>query len=285
MENNNIEQTKQNSNFVIYILLFCIVFLIGIIGVIFMQYEILSQDELKDKYIKKSDISFETLPPYIQEQYIEKYRCNKNDTKSVEIKTVEVIKEVSEDIFAKEKYHVAKCYDMKIGTPWLSKKCESDIKKFILEHKDAKFFEVIGVVSKKDFLVLNRLKANQDVLKKLNVTDEKISKLEKYMVVGLSKKRVEETSWFIKKTLGIDTKVLPVNYNIISKKNNRGTVVRVYYYYSPNKIQWISSSITYLLMFKKVGNFFFIVHYTIHIGKSLPKNYSTPKVKTKIEIF
>jgi len=229
MENNNIEQTKQNSNFVIYILLFCIVFLIGIIGVIFMQYEILSQDELKDKYIKKSDISFESLPPYIQEQYIEKYRCNKNDTKSLEIKTVEVIKEVSEDIFAKEKYHVAKCYDMKIGTPWLSQKCKDDIKKFVLEHKDAKFFEVIGVVSKKDFLVLNRLKANQDVLKKLNVTDEKISKLEKYMVVGLSKKRVEETSWFIKKTLGIDTKVLPVNYNIISKKNNRGTVVRVYY--------------------------------------------------------
>jgi ribosomal protein L17 len=251
MENN--QEAVKSNNFLVYILLFCIVLLVGIVGVILAQYEIISKDELQSKYVQKTDISFESLPSYIKDEYIEKHRCNTNtETKTVEVekivtetKTVEIEKEVavekivevekvveklvSEDIFAKENYKVAKCYDMSSGTPWLSKKCKSSIEKFLEVNKDAKYFEVIGVVSNDDFVLLNKLKRNQDVLEKLNVTKKKISRLQTNAVVGLSKKRVEETSWFIKKTLGMDTKVLPVNYHITSKKNNKGTVVRVYY--------------------------------------------------------
>jgi ribosomal protein L17 len=249
---NNIQTAKPN-NFLVYILLFCIVLLIGVAGVILAQYEVISKDELKNKYMKKSDVSFDSLPSYIKAEYIEKYRCNTTPTVQrveveklvTETKTIEVEKEievkkvvevekvveklVSEDVFSKENYKVAKCYDMASGTSWLSKACKKNIEKFLWVNKDAKYFEVIGVVSSDDFLILNKLKKNQDVLVKLNVTSKKIDRLEKHADVGLSKKRVEATSWFIKKTLGIDTKVLPVNYHITSKQNNKGTVVRVYY--------------------------------------------------------
>lgn len=239
MESNN--QQNQQSNFIVYILLFCIVLFMAVSAIILTQYEIISKNEFKNNFVKKSNVTFESLPNYIQDEYVEKYNCNQQEKIKIvevekvvtEIKNVEVEKEVqtivSDDIFTKSNYKVAKCYDMSSGAAWLSKKCKKDIASFLEKNTDAKYFEVIGVVSKEDFFLLDKLKKNKDVLEKLNLTDKKIETLENYADEGLSKKRVEATSWFIKKTLGVDTKVLPVNYHITSKHNNKGTVVRVYY--------------------------------------------------------
>lgn len=246
MEDNNIEHVKQN-NFFVYILLFCLILFMAVVGVILAQYEVIPKDDFRQEYIKKSDVSFESLPTYVKENYIEKYKCNTSvktkiievekivtEVKTVEIekeveKIVEVEKLVEQNIFAKSNYKVAKCYDMLKTQHYLSNNCEKNIATFLKKNKDAKYFEVIGIVAHDDFVLLNKLKKNKDVLIKLNVTDKKLTYLQNQAHRGLSKKRVEEVSWFIKKTLGMNTKILPVNYFITSKKANKGAVVRVYY--------------------------------------------------------
>ena len=226
---------------------------------------ILSKKDYKENYIKVDDVEFNNLPSYIQSEYIKKYECPtkkvvekvidnslieqlQNENKKLKeklliqptkiitktkIKNIPVIKKetviIKEDIFNTSKYDVAKCYNMAKGSDQLTKKCTKNIFNFINKHKNAKYFEVIGVLSRDDFLILKKLKKNLDVLEKLNVTTAKIKKLEKYSDIGLSQKRVEETIWFIKQTLGKDTIALPVNYTITSKYHNRGTVVRAYY--------------------------------------------------------
>jgi hypothetical protein len=207
---------KNSNNFLLYILLFLMLLCLGVFGVILTQYEILSKDEFKNKYVKKEHVTFDMLPSNIQSEYVHKSNVSSEiqiqEVEKIKVitetKEIEVPKYITQDIFSGEKYHVAKCYDMVVAKVRLSKKCEKDIEKFLNSHKDANYFEVIGIVSNQD---ISSLSAS------------------KYTKEGLAKKRVEETSWFIKKTLGMDIKVLPVNYHITSKKNNKGTVVRVYY--------------------------------------------------------
>ena len=136
---------------------------------------------------------------------------------------------VNEDRLNTSNYKVAKCYDMRLGDYQLTKKCMNNISTFLDKNKKAKYFEVIGILDKNDFLSLNKLKKNLDVLEKLNVTPSKMSKLEKFADFGLSTKRIEETMWFLQNHSKENLKIFPANYTITSKQNNRGTIVRAYY--------------------------------------------------------
>ena len=95
-----------------------------------------------------------------------------------------------------------------------------ELNKFLDKNKDARFFEVIGVINQTEFSVLDKLKneANKKGI-------ERISNLSQ---IGLSRKRVIEGTWSIKNHLGVDTNIQVVNYTITSKKNNKGFVVRAY---------------------------------------------------------
>ncbi|MCK5294672.1 MAG: hypothetical protein KAJ49_08475 [Arcobacteraceae bacterium] len=136
---------------------------------------------------------------------------------------------LNEDRLNTSNYKVARCYDMKLGDDQLSSKCEKNISKFLITNKNAKYFEVIGILDKNDFFSLKKLKKNLDVLEKLNLTPSKISKLEKFADFGLSTKRVEETIWFMNNNSKKNIKIFPANYTITSKYHNRGTIVRAYY--------------------------------------------------------
>ena len=88
MESLNTQQEKpQQSNGLIYILLFIIVVLLGYIGYIHGTKEIVQKDHIKDNYIKKEDVSFDTLPLYIQDKYVLKslydYKVNQLETQNL----------------------------------------------------------------------------------------------------------------------------------------------------------------------------------------------------------
>lgn len=116
-------------------------------------------------------------------------------------------------------YKLVKCYDLKAGDFYLSQTCKKNITKFLKNNADAKRFEIIGVVDQKDFSTLT----TQDP------TSKSGQELQKYSNMGLARYRVLETSWLITEVLGEDAVLTPVNYTIISKKNNRGSIIRAYY--------------------------------------------------------
>ncbi len=132
----------------------------------------------------------------------------------------EVVKnELFPAITSKSKdYKFVKCYDLKAGNYYLTPKCKRDIAKLVKNNKNAKRFEIIGVVDKEDFTTLYQQ----------NQRTEESLLLQKFNSMGLSRYRVLETSWFISKQLESKVKLTPVNYTITSKKDNRGTIVRAY---------------------------------------------------------
>jgi hypothetical protein len=115
-------------------------------------------------------------------------------------------------------YKIVKCYDLGAGEFYLSSKCKRDIAKFAKENKNAKRFEIIGVVDDIDFT---------SIYKKA-LTSKDATQLQKYNAMGLARYRVLETSWFLNEQIK-DAVLTPVNYTITSKKNNRGSIIRAYF--------------------------------------------------------
>jgi len=234
-----------------------ILFSVGIY--FYTSYEIISKDDFKNNYKQKSTINFDDLSYATQDEYTLKSNIPFNNTqelinqienlnaklKNQKVKTIvntkivkdiQVVKDttivtklVSTNSFNVNKFNVAKCYDMKTNDDQLSSTCAKDILSFLNKNKDAKYFEVIGLLSNEDFLYLKKFKKNLDVLTKLNVTPSIIDRLEKFADVGLSSKRVEETIWFINQNSKTKLNIFPTNYTITSKSHNKGTIVRAYY--------------------------------------------------------
>jgi hypothetical protein len=90
----------------------------------------------------------------------------------------------------------------------------------LIKNKDAKKYEVIGMVDDIDFKFINKLK---DVY-----VAKKVKELSKYSQIGLSRQRVIEASWLIKEHIGNYSDIKTVNYTIHSQ-NKKGFVVRAYY--------------------------------------------------------
>ncbi len=130
-------------------------------------------------------------------------------------------------IIDKSKFNVFRCYGMSPSGYRMSAKCETNLKKFLQENKSAKFFEVIAVMNPKDFRTIMILEQKTDLLKELDLNKKQVETLKNLSTVGLDKLRVVETIWGVKKALGKKTIVVPVPYNVYSKKY-RGTVLRAY---------------------------------------------------------
>jgi len=152
---------------------------------------------------------------------IYKDKVLQGDTKIVE-KTV--FKDV---VIDKSKFNVFRCYGMSPSGYRLSHKCEQGLKKFLDKNKDAKSFEVIGIMNPKDFRTIVILKQKLELLKKLDLSGEQVDTLKHLVAVGLDKLRVNETIWEVKKILGRKANIAPVSYDVNSH-HYRGTVVRAY---------------------------------------------------------
>jgi len=261
--NTQVEQPTQNSNnFVIYSLIAVVVILLGYIGYIYNTKVMVNKKEMKEEYIKKTDITFDILPIYIQNKYVLKslydYKVKELDTRNLSTvkKLEEVIakneREVAEKIIENKddidtkidtnvtlipekqkiqkptvsnvimKSHISKTYTCKTlrsSSEYITKKCKKELLEFLDTNKDAKRFEVIGLIDQQEFRLIEKL---EDVYGK-----KRLGNLSKYAQTGLSKQRVIEASWVVRQHLGKKAIIDPVNY-IITKKNKRGFVVKAY---------------------------------------------------------
>jgi len=148
--------------------------------------------------------------------------------KIVQGKDKVVEKTVFKDVVIdKSKFNFFRCYGMSPSGYRLSDKCERGLKKFLDKNKDAKLFEVIGVMNPKDFRTIVILKQKLELLKKLDLSGEQVDVLKHLVAVGLDTLRVNETIWEVKKILGRKANIAPVSYDVNSKQY-RGTVVRAY---------------------------------------------------------
>ncbi|MEA2018277.1 MAG: hypothetical protein U9N59_07505, partial [Campylobacterota bacterium] len=133
-------------------------------------------------------------------------------------KVVEKIVEIPVSI-DKTKYKTFTCKTLKNGTVYVSKQCKKNLISFLKKNNDAKMYEVIGMVDSAEFRLIKKL---EDVYGK-----NKIGNLSKYAQIGLSRKRVIEAIWVVKKSLPKNKNITNVNYTITSK-DKRGFVVRAY---------------------------------------------------------
>ncbi|MGB3751717.1 MAG: hypothetical protein WA945_09125 [Arcobacteraceae bacterium] len=243
-------ETKQN-NALVYILLVVIIILLGYIGYLYGFKDMVKKDDLKDKYILKSDIAFSMLPSYEKSRYINFYEHdtqinelqqqirNLKNTQPTVVEVEKVIEKIVnvpvEKVVEVEKiveiqnsipynndkttFNTFTCKNLEEGSISVSKSCQSKLYKFLDENRGSKSFEVIGMVDDKDFKFINKLK---DVY-----GENKIKNLAKYSQIGLSRQRVIEASWLIKKHIGNYDQIKAVNYTLNSK-NNKGFVVRAY---------------------------------------------------------
>lgn len=120
------------------------------------------------------------------------------------------------------KLHATKTYTcdtLKRSSEYITKKCKKELVHFLDNNKDAKRFEVIGLIDKQEFTLIEKLK---DVYGK-----KRLGNLAKYAQSGLSRQRVVEASWVMSKHLGSYKQIASVNYTV-TKKNKRGFVVKAY---------------------------------------------------------
>ena len=120
----------------------------------------------------------------------------------------------------KTKYKTYTCKDMLKGSFYIPKSCTKMLYKFLDKNKDAKMFEVIGVVDASEFKVLTKIKEPQN--------KSKVIKIANFAQLGLAYRRVKEGKWAIRYYLDKNVNIQVVNYIIKSKKKSKGFVVRAY---------------------------------------------------------
>lgn len=105
-----------------------------------------------------------------------------------------------------------KCYDTNANAIELSQTCQSNINDALEKYKDAKYFEIVGVIGESD-------------KKAFNVSDEKTIE---YLSMGLAQSRANESAWYIRKKVGNTPTIRPVNYPVHSKQDNKGVIIKIY---------------------------------------------------------
>jgi len=251
MEAQSTQREIKQDNTLVYILIVVIIILLGYIGYLYGFKDMVKKDDLKDKYILKSDVSFSMLPSYEKSRYINFYE---HDTqinelqqqmrtlKNTQPRVVEVEKVIEkivnvpvEKVIEVEKvveiqnsfsnnndktiFNTFTCKNLEEGSISIPQVCQDKLHKFLDENKKSSSFEVIGMVDDKDFKFIKKLK---DVY-----GEKKIKNLAKYSQIGLSRQRVIEASWLVKRYIGNYDQIRAVNYTLNSK-SNRGFVVRAY---------------------------------------------------------
>ena len=111
------------------------------------------------------------------------------------------------------------CKTLKSSSEYITKKCKKELIELLDNNKDAKRFEVIGLIDNQEFSLIEKL---EDVYGK-----RRLGNLSKYAQTGLSRQRVIEASWVVRQHLGKKAVVDTVNYTI-TKKHKRGFVVKAY---------------------------------------------------------
>jgi len=238
--NNKKEQkTKKIStlDLILYSLIPLIVIAIGFIIYLFLSNkEQKTVETIKIKKVvevKKTEpvkqYIFENLPKSIQDKYILKSEYKQSierikkdlmdEKKPIEQKkdSLKLYNSLnnSDIVFqnSSNAKDLLKCYDMNDLKSDLSQNCQKNLKSFLDKYKDVKYYEIVGVVSPKEI-------PQNDI--------NKISKYKDLIYSGLAQTRANEIAWFIRKIVGQKPIIRVINYPVLSKKNNKGAIVRIY---------------------------------------------------------
>ena len=184
--------------------------------------------KVEEKEIQKNEIVAKILKKTENKDIIEIPK----ETVAIKEEVKESLKEEKYNIISKEKsfkdyynstkYKKLTCYDFKAGTTRPTDACKKELKKFLITNKDTIRLEVIAVIGEDDIKLFDKL----DNIKLNNL---KSNKVKDFMLRGLGRERVLETTWFIKETLGDDVVLTPTNYYVTSKKNNKGFLIKAYH--------------------------------------------------------
>lgn len=221
---------------------------LGVIGYLYVDAN--NQIDIAKNRVEKTP-TFRDLPPDVQAEYksVSEYESLEKRVKNLEEenerlatqkmdeevlptiesfvdKNSEELEEIPKD--AKLIKEFASCYDMEMGSYFISWKCKKGIISFIDKHRDAKYFELISLVDDAEFTLYKNLENNDFIYEKLNVTQQSINKLKKLSQAGLAKHRAVEANWVIKAHTDRAAKVYSANYHLISHDGKRGVLVRAY---------------------------------------------------------
>jgi len=206
-----------------------------------ISYLLISQNQKENA--QKATLIFEDLPKDIRANYITKEELSNNiQAKEDEINLI--VKQLKEELSVlNEKFELANiekneirvdaqknrpnrydatgCYAETEGTYEFYNSCTDRINKFLEKNKNATSFQIIPVVDIKDKVYI------KDIIS--NIKDKDIDKkpLKDYLMEGLSRKRVLEASWHVKKQLGKEAIITYVNY-IADTADKRGFTIRAY---------------------------------------------------------
>lgn len=250
MENEPLKPVESGMGNVVNIVLGAVV-----IGLLVFGGYIYQTKSIVPKGDKKT---FDDLPLYIQEQYVPKSDMlslqeqlqdskeqikqlkgqldqkqdmrsplvpnNKLDAKQeVREKVIEKIVKVP-DTIDKTNYKTYTCKSFDPAGISIPDSCKKSLFTFLDTNKNAKLFEIIGLVDDREFRLIKNLEDVYGV--------KKIKDIKKYVQRGLSRQRVVEMTWLIKEhfhNLGDDDfKLNAVNYTLYSK-NKRGFVIKAYF--------------------------------------------------------
>jgi len=223
----------------------------------FMGYTYATKEITPKGTSSKKELTFEDLPPSVQQGFISRdehfielakieeektllsreLQESKQDPKQQAFlkKTAKMQKDLDEQLIQDNgdnipkvnkpsdrlKFKTYTCKSFEKGSITVPKSCKKELYSFIDKYKlKAKEFEVIGMVDKTEFKLIQNL---EDVY-----GNDEVKRVKKYVQIGLSRQRVIESTWLVKERLEKNKKIGAVNYTVYSK-NKRGFVIRAYF--------------------------------------------------------
>jgi len=208
---------KKLINITLYLLVTLLIVLLFIFIYLFTNYTFIKKDDFVNNYKKINQIKFEDLNISIQKKYkiieiIPQKTIDQNQTKIEDnnvTNNAKIIKHIKKIDVEKLTYKSVMCTDMDKGLSNISDNCTNIYTKFIKNNKKAKYYEVIPLISKDDFL--------EEEFKKDSVKRK------------LAKQRIEAVVLKLKDIVKPSIEIKPVKYYLVSKKSYKGVVIRAYY--------------------------------------------------------
>lgn len=238
--------SKNQKSKLLYIMAYALLVL-ALSASIFLNY-IYFQEHGNPMENTNSTLTSEALPEKLRAHYVEKslhtaltQSCTKikQEKEALAVKLANVITTaVKERVKDEQPLKVTatarmakdslQCSNMNSGGYEMSKTCKKNIINYVKKHKNAKYFEIIGIVDSFEFKLFSALQKNDFIHKKLGVSQKTLMTLKKYSQMGLAKYRANEASWVIKSFTKQVAQTYSSHYKLVSKKGSRGVLVRAY---------------------------------------------------------
>lgn len=120
------------------------------------------------------------------------------------------------------------CDSMLQGSHEVSSKCRQKITNYVDKHRDALYFEIIGMIDPVEFKFFTLVKKNPSIFADMGISSDVLKRIQRYVDQGLAKQRAFEASWIIKLHTDKQAHTYNANYHITSKKGYKGVLVRAY---------------------------------------------------------